>query len=553
MPKTKAKAANLELESSDAAKKHDARVGMSTASDPAALISREISRQAHIFVKSQTKYLSELREDGGELRLKRVHIPKRKGTGRNLYDKRSYFRLHDSAVDPNTGVSAFAKDFARVAHSPAFRRLGGKSQLVPADENDFFRTRLTHSLEVAEIASRIARQINHKNVFFKKRENNIDDDLINCSCLLHDIGHPPFGHSGEHVLNRLMTRDGFEGNAQTLRIITCLENRLGRDTSVEEAYSAPRGLNLTARTIASIVKYDQLSVPTAGGEPGKGYYDSEKLIVEKVKKTLNVPQEVRLYTLECQIMDIADDIAYSAYDLEDTMEAGIVGPLDAMSISDEMLNAMTVHINNQLKKRDPKLKLTQTNILEVLSDVFGAIVYPLEENHYHLTTNKRDQIAYVGRTYLEAAMHAKNPLVRRQFLETLIQRNIDSIDVEVDEERPMLSRVVIQRERLIAIECMKAFNFHKVIRSKRLQYPNYRNTHVVEYLFQHFIGDSKLDLLTFEEKRYCIGGGCHPADPHDPKWKRFVCDKIASLTDREAIQIFNKLNPAGEQSFFGYL
>src|SRR6516162_9768009 len=120
--------------------------------------------------------------------------------------------------------SDFERDYARILHSPAFRRLMGKTQLFPSDENDFFRNRLTHSLEVAQIASSIARRINRTNNFYKKYP--INERLCELAALAHDIGHPPFGHNGELSLNGLMNGSGgFEGNAQTLRILSKLEKK----------------------------------------------------------------------------------------------------------------------------------------------------------------------------------------------------------------------------------------------------------------------------------------------------------------------------------------
>lgn len=113
--------------------------------------------------------------------------------------------------------SAFRRDYARLIHSAAFRRLQGKTQLYPGHESDFFRNRLTHSLEVAQIAKSIALKINEASDFF--RANPINVDLVEFAGLAHDLGHPPFGHNGEHALDYCM-RDhgGFEGNAQTLRL-----------------------------------------------------------------------------------------------------------------------------------------------------------------------------------------------------------------------------------------------------------------------------------------------------------------------------------------------
>jgi len=122
--------------------------------------------------------------------------------------------------------SNFRKDFARLVHSPCLRRLTGKTQLYPGHESDFFRNRLSHSLEVAQIAKSIAIKLNSTGVFPNGNSFDLNTDLIEFSALAHDIGHPPFGHQGEEALDQCMLDfGGFEGNAQTLRILSKLEKK----------------------------------------------------------------------------------------------------------------------------------------------------------------------------------------------------------------------------------------------------------------------------------------------------------------------------------------
>jgi|GEM_PF-3748023 len=144
------------------------------------------------------------------------------------------------------------RDYARVTHSPSFRRLQGKTQLFPGHESDFFRNRLTHSLEVAQIAEAIAHRVNHDNPYFSK--NPINTRLCATAGLIHDLGHSPFGHNGELALDDKMRKyGGFEGNAQTLRIITRLEKKITRVPLTEHETSIAglsdgdtrAGLNLT--------------------------------------------------------------------------------------------------------------------------------------------------------------------------------------------------------------------------------------------------------------------------------------------------------------------
>jgi dGTPase len=153
-----------------------------------------------------------------------------------------------------------------VIHSASFRRLQGKTQLFPGNKSDFFRNRLTHSLEVAQIAESIAFRLNSEEPFF--RDDPLDTRLCAVAGLIHDLGHPPFGHNGEKALDDKMRRyGGFEGNAQSLRIIARLEKKV-RYSEDECGGSDPRaGLNLTYRTIASALKYDQ-QIPHTRGKAG---------------------------------------------------------------------------------------------------------------------------------------------------------------------------------------------------------------------------------------------------------------------------------------------
>jgi len=139
-----------------------------------------------------------------------------------LYTTKDYERI--VTVEEKTHREPFRRDNGRLIHSAVFRRLQGKTQLFPCYESDFFRNRLTHSLEVSQIAKGIVEQINSTHQYFKK--NPIDRDLVETAALAHDLGHPPFGHNGEKALDDMMKEyGGFEGNAQTLRILTKLEKK----------------------------------------------------------------------------------------------------------------------------------------------------------------------------------------------------------------------------------------------------------------------------------------------------------------------------------------
>jgi dGTPase len=253
------------------------------------------------------------------------------------------------AEPPSKTRSPFRRDCDRVIHSTAFRRLKHKTQVFVFHEGDHYRTRLTHSLEVAQIARALARQL------------GLDEDLTEALALAHDLGHPPFGHAGERALNAcLQAHGGFDHNAQTLRVVTSLEHR----------YPDFDGLNLTWETLEGIVKHNGPLVERSGAPVGRYREHGIPAGISEYNRT----HDLELWSfasLEAQAAAIADDIAYDAHDIDDGLRAGLftVDDLKIIPLAAEMIADIAGHYPGlDDDRRGAEL------VRELISRLIGSVV-----------------------------------------------------------------------------------------------------------------------------------------------------------------------------------
>lgn len=393
----------------------------------------------------------------------------------------------------NDRRSEFEHDRARIIHSAAFRRLQGKTQVFGVYEGDFFRTRLTHSLEVAQIAKGIGLSL------------GADTDLVETVCLAHDLGHPPFGHAGERLLHDHM-RDygGFETNAQTFRIVTQLEHK----------HTAYTGLNLTYSSLDGLLKYktciNAQALASSGREPIRGYYTADRDLVEAVTRSTGSGQQ---RSLECQIMDVADDIAYSVHDLEDSLQAGLITVADFHRFPAQRLV--------------PKVNATltawrRTTDVETVQAVLAQIA-----------------------AQLESLEHTAGRAAHKMLTRDLIYAFTSTVDVQP------AGRIDAAFSERVRIEVLKAFESQKVIRNPRVNTLSYKGQEVLARLFRVLDqGHESVGLLPEEQGEHyqrALGEGDEPAR------KRVICDFLSSMTDSYAMRFYSRLFVPGEGSFYEML
>lgn len=385
----------------------------------------------------------------------------------------------------------FQRDYARIMYSSSFRRLQGKMQLLGIKNDQFFRNRLTHSLEVAQIARSIAGTIQY---------DPGESYIVEAGALAHDLGNPPFGHAGERHLNKIFAEiGGFEGNAQTLRILT----------NIEKKRPEFRGLNLTYRSMLSVVKYFNkfdFQKYKEDEKSQKFIYDED---YELLKKFID-EYDIKVRTLDVQIVDIADEIAYAAHDLEDGLR------VKAFTI-DEILHDYRAQYGN--------------------SDCY--IIF--EE-----TVKKAQEKAGYGINKIDSTQYSK--LFRQELASRLINLALNDIGLTPVTEKQARKTSTMQTEELgfltkeELVHGLKDIVFKCINHNDEVYHYEQEGEKVIDFLVDLYGNDTM-----YLPPEYRAEEMMHQYDDlkdkdKDKLQKRLICDYIAGMMDSYAISTYERFS-----------
>ena len=448
---------------------------------------------------------------------------------------------------PDDVRDEFDRDEARLIHSAAFRRLQSKTQVLGLGESDFYRTRLTHSMEVAQIGRGIVQFLSKSEQFSEYHQNLPNTSLITSICLAHDIGHPPFGHGGEVALNYCMREHGgFEGNGQTLRILGKLDK-----------YTAEHGLNPTKRMLLGILKY-----PAAYSElvnekayeqdpdenapywlfeartqkPPKCYLDCDQEIVdfvfegfanEDIAKFTRTEQPIdkkapkkplhkkNLYkSLDCTIMNLADNISYSLHDFEDALSLGMVTQSHWQKHFEDK-EILFNDLAKQLGRNDLNFDLITANLFHKDSHCRKAAIGNLVN------------LMITNAIIVENQSGCENPLLN---LKVKLVPKIEEL-----------------REHIFNLVC------EQVIDDENVQQLEFKGQKLIIELFQALAKDPIRFLPKPTKDRWKKAGegleGAHKKSAQ----LRVICDFVSGMTDDYAIKFYEKLFTPSKGSIFDRL
>lgn len=424
------------------------------------------------------------------------------------YDKHDCERRgkHQSAAARR---NEFEVDKGRIVHSAAFRRLQGKTQVLGVGERDFYRTRLTHSLEVAQLGRGLCSEL-------PDAEFAPNADLVETICLAHDIGHPPFGHSGEGFLHaKMRSAGGFGANPQNLRIVTLLETKY-----------IDSGLDLTRAALDGLMKYpepydptkDQGSKFTYASEPDD--HDLYNWVKQEASWRATTP-------VESQLADWADQMAYSVNDIEDVVRAGLLDFIDMRNRAEDI----SLRVRNKLEKNARKRG--------VAVDYVRPITDP-------------SAIIELAHTFQHEFAEPKEYRMRKANLKGWTSDAIKKLKngcriVKADTTASSIRyryRLYVPPEAEALATVLKETAFLLVFKDPRVTTLEAKGKFIIDILFESFCNDTELLPLDFQEliKAGTLGSK-----------ERLVADFIAGMTDRYAYDYYKRMFHPGVGSFYEYV
>ena len=383
------------------------------------------------------------------------------------------------------GRTEFARDRARIIHSFALRRLAAKTQVAVPWLTDFPRTRLSHSLECAQVGRELGAAL------------GADPDLMEGACLAHDIGHPPFGHNGEDALNAVSEScGGFEGNAQSFRLLVRLEAK-----TVDQAGNSV-GLNLTRASLDAATTYPW---PRAINSRKFGVYDDDLKIFNWVR--LGAPEGMK--SMEAQIMDWSDDVAYSVHDLEDSL---VTGQVKLEHLAEDLPAIFEVAKNSAMED------MTEVEAHQALKDLQSLSCWPTnyDGSHRHLARLKDLASQLVGRFALAA-----EKATREEFGDGDLTRYCASL--------------IVPREQRIEVAILKSIATFYVINASSSVERYADQQIVIKELVEMVLAGAPATLESFFQEDWRQA-------TNDSQKLRVVIDQVASLTDPGAYTLHTKLN-----------
>ena len=365
------------------------------------------------------------------------------------------FQTSDRAEDQR---GPFQRDRDRIIYTSAFRRLAWVAQVVSAHEGDPFHNRLTHTLEVAQIGKRLAEKLLKQQAEEAMQLGGIDPEVVETAALAHDLGHPPFGHAVEKELDELVRdaglHDGFEGNAQSFRVVTKLAVR-GHETP---------GLNLTKASLNAILKYPWFRTSTPPERARKwGAYNTESQEFEWVRG--REPRSVQK-SAEAELMDFSDDIAYAVHDVEDFYRTGLI-PLDRLVTNEDEFDKFLegTFLNLKRNGQTPPFELPECKaaFAEILAS--APVIDP-----YSRVRKQRVRL--------------------RTFTSGLIARYIDAIKLRVPSS-PSERTVDIEEWAEMELWVFKQLTWYYVINNSALASQQFGQRKIIQYLFETFKNAAK--------------------------------------------------------------